>query len=885
MKITHSVFSVISVLLLILIPSIPSDVPANASMTVTLTRGDSLIFAGQGSLGNSAMYAGDVNADGFDDLIISNPSLNGGLAYLHFGSTVLDTIPDLVLAGPQGSVRFGIRVTSAGDVNNDGYDDVAVADDEIMNNTGRVYIYYGGLEMNAEADIVLTGQSESIYFGRNVMNAGDVNGDGFSDIIAGAFGFGSNRGKVEIHFGALNMDTIPDVVFVGENGGDVLGNVSGAGDVNNDGFDDVIAGAWGYNSRTGRAYILFGGTNMNNVPDVILTGNIADDGFGLTVADAGDVNGDSYSDVLVGTNVKGRAFIFYGGANMNNSADVNLVDAGIGYQAAGVGDLNKDGYADVMVGAYSFNSDKGKASVFYGGLSMDGVSDMVYFPSVGSYYGYSLSKAGDVNNDGFLDFLIGAPGEGGRAYLFYNLQPNPKLIQPADGSENVTQPIEFSWEPYPSAISYRLEISNDSLFNNLSYVDSTLTDTTVSVGGLSFETRYFWRIGAKDSQGFVTYSAVWRFTTVESPPVLLINPSFGSTNNPLEIDFMWRQTPGALSYRILVSLDTLFNNVIFIDSVFNDTTISVEGFSYATDYYWKVGAKDSNGVTNFSNVWRFETMPRPIVSLLSPMNDSVNTSLNMIFAWSKVPYASTYRIQLATDSNFINLVRNYSGITDSFKAIAGLNHLTRYFWRVGAKELSGPTYYSSYRAFNTMPQLKLNVTVLMEGMYYPLFNQLSRRDSVRIVLRESTAPYSIIDSATSIIDSLSYTGLFEFPIASSGRYYIVVKHFNSVETWSRNGGEELVGGIINSYNFTTSSSQAYGNNVKLKSGKYCIYSGDINQSGFIDGSDAVRVHVDSQNFVTGRYLTTDLNADGIVDGTDYVIADNNAYNFVGTISP
>jgi hypothetical protein len=183
-------------------------------------------------------------------------------------------------------------------------------------------------------------------------------------------------------------------------------------------------------------------------------------------------------------------------------------------------------------------------------------------------------------------------------------------------------------------------------------------------------------------------------------------------------------------------------------------------------------------------------------------------------------------------------------------------------------------------------KINLELTILHEGKFYPIFNQMSSTDSVTLYLREAQFPFAKIDSAKGAIDSLNFSGFFRFYNAPSGKYYIVVKHFQSIETWSRAGGDSLTAnGSWHTYNFTTSASQAYGDNMKLKGSKYCIYTGDINQSGFVDGSDAIRVHSDSQIFLTGRFLITDLNGDNIVDGTDYLIVDNNAFNFIGTISP
>lgn len=272
--------------------------------------------------------------------------------------------------------------------------------------------------------------------------------------------------------------------------------------------------------------------------------------------------------------------------------------------------------------------------------------------------------------------------------------------------------------------------------------------------------------------------------------------------------------------------------------------------------------------------------------LINPPNNSLNIPLTTNFNWSKIDTAQSYRLQVSTDSLFNTIIVNDSTLIDTFKIVSGLSKGTKYFWRVIAKSVSGIIYQSVTWKFTTVLPIRLNLTVIPEAMYFPLFNQLSRRDTVSVYLRSAVSPFSKIDSAKGIIDSLNFSGLFTFKNALSGTYFIVVKHFNSIETWSKAGGESLIlDGSIHNYNFTNASTQAYGKNLKLKASKYCIYSGDVNQDGVIDGSDLIRIHTDAFNFVTGIRIPTDLNGDSFVDGTDYSIGDNNGFNFVGVVSP
>ena len=183
------------------------------------------------------------------------------------------------------------------------------------------------------------------------------------------------------------------------------------------------------------------------------------------------------------------------------------------------------------------------------------------------------------------------------------------------------------------------------------------------------------------------------------------------------------------------------------------------------------------------------------------------------------------------------------------------------------------------------PVIKVNLKVLVEGLYFPLPDQLNRKDTVSLYLRDAVSPYTMRDSGRASIDTISFSGLYTYLNRPTGQYYLVAKHFISIETWSKSSGEPLVGdGSIYNYDFTSAVTQAFGNNLKLKGTRYCIYSGDVNQDGVVDGTDAALIDNDAFNFETG-YLLTDLNGDYVVDGSDYLIADNNSAAFIEVISP
>lgn len=403
------------------------------------------------NFGYSVASAGDVNGDGYADIIVGAvgsavSGANTGRAYLFFGGVAMDDLPDVVLTGESGADWFGTSVAGVGDLNGDGFADIVVgasSNDAGGADAGRAYIFFGGSKMDSSPDLVLTGASAGDNFGKSVASAGDVNGDGYYDVIIGAHANdakGSNAGRAFIYFGGSQMDTAPDVVLDGSVAGDHFGFcVASAGDVNGDGFDDVIVGK--NRSDIGRVYVYFGGVTMDSTPDADWVCPSPGDNFGKSVASAGDVNGDGYSDIIVGAPLNpatgtfaGRADIYYGGVHMHAIPDVVLTGElqgdNFGRVVASVGDVNGDGYADVVVGAYGHDgggTDAGRAYIYWGGLSMDNIPDAVLSgQGADDYFGFSAASAGDVNGDGYPEILLSAYGndeagvDAGRVYLYTN---------------------------------------------------------------------------------------------------------------------------------------------------------------------------------------------------------------------------------------------------------------------------------------------------------------------------------------------------------------------------------------------------------------------------------------------------------------------------------
>jgi hypothetical protein len=276
----------------------------------------------------------------------------------------------------------------------------------------------------------------------------------------------------------------------------------------------------------------------------------------------------------------------------------------------------------------------------------------------------------------------------------------------------------------------------------------------------------------------------------------------------------------------------------------------------------------------------------PEVSLCIPHSGAEIVPQPVQFTWHPIDNAATYTIQISTDSAMLSKVLVDSLIADTARTISSvLQRDVKHYWRIIAKD-TGNQLAGASVIWNFTPRysIYLNVKCAVEAMLIPVPGSHARRDTFTVYLRNSFSPYQFVDSAKAVIDTVSLTGNFKFATAPTGNYYIVVRHFNSLETWSKPGGEPINSGIQNFYDFTTLASQAYGNNMKLRAGKWCFYSGDINQDRYIDGSDLIRISSSSYIFEVGDRLKEDLDANGVVDATDYMIGDNNRL-FIGTISP
>jgi len=428
-----------------------------------------------GRLGYAVSGGCDVNGDGLSDSLFM--SMKTGFTYLVYGNESMANL-NVPLSDEEGIHIYYYPNSDTGmwgaesvacvrDMNNDGFDEIVLGYPAVNNNYGIVFVVYGSDTLSSMGLTSMTSSKgfwvraptsdvSNWAFGFSVSDAGDWDGDGFNDIVIGAPNWCYNTGAAYVVRGgasATNFDLgisaagVARITYNGCNAGGYLGwSVSGAGDVNGDGVDDIVLGSPLANSQTGVVYVLYGGPfNSVDLTGYVFDGILlaADSGSGRAgwaVSGVGDVNGDNRADFAIGApntnSYSGVVYIVFGSDSLANDNFRNIDSIGVlisgtsdanslGNQIDIAGDINQDGVNDVLIGTKNADT----MYVIFGGIdssiALDSLNDAtgIYITGTsGSNFGFAISRGGDLNGDGVDDIITGLPdiesNVGGGIFLF-----------------------------------------------------------------------------------------------------------------------------------------------------------------------------------------------------------------------------------------------------------------------------------------------------------------------------------------------------------------------------------------------------------------------------------------------------------------------------------
>ena len=346
---------------------------------------------------------GDVNEDGYEDFMVTTTDKT---VRLYLGSSYFNLTPSVIFNYPGNDNLFDFGgCAGIGDVNGDGYNDFIIKSIfyDWGSAKGKMFLYFGGSKIDTIPKYELYEPWVQDWFGMDIEGVGDLNKDGYDDfIISSRYNWTNGKGRVYLFYGGDTISfarstTFVDTLAIGKSLIDSFFGISTAniGDINRDSFEDIAISA-GYNPSGGpeKVYIYYGGATMDTIPDIVLNSNQYEYSFGRKIINAGDLNKDGVTDFCI---AGGYNIYVYNGINQFNNP-ILIKGFGIGTG----GDINNDGYDDLIVGYWDIK-------VFFGAKNFDTTNYLLIQAQDSLGFSAYISIAGDLNNNGYNEIFAFSP--------------------------------------------------------------------------------------------------------------------------------------------------------------------------------------------------------------------------------------------------------------------------------------------------------------------------------------------------------------------------------------------------------------------------------------------------------------------------------------------